>query len=232
MRSRRRSTRRLWERIRACAGRGRICLWSNDCPGAVLRGVGNGEGEYFFGKFLTPKPQPQNPVVTSQTPQPTIISSSSPGETANWKTYTNTQFGYSLKYPSSSSGLTNFTCDNEKRFGLAKNELASKACLPGDLYRNTIEVMAAFTNQPQKEDDFTGYPETTLAKENIVIDGVRGFKLTYTKIAPAPYPDKWNIVVVYQKGILYNLVFAERIPLDSAYESIFNQILSTFKFIP
>ncbi len=54
------------------------------------------------------KPVSQNPVVTSQTPQPTSspsLSDASPaptsaGETANWKTYTNNEYPYEIKYPS------------------------------------------------------------------------------------------------------------------------------------
>lgn len=57
-------------------------------------------GAYYFGKSSTPKSSPA-PVVTSQTPQPT------PDETvytesdrsANWKTYTNIKYGYSIRYP-------------------------------------------------------------------------------------------------------------------------------------
>ena len=65
-------------------------------------------GVYYFGRSQIVKPQPQNPVVVYQTPQPTLAPSSFPdvnpvpngtGETANWKTYTNTKYGYQVKYP-------------------------------------------------------------------------------------------------------------------------------------
>lgn len=56
-------------------------------------------GAYFFGKSQAPKSQ--NSVIISQTSQPTITSQPAPipDETANWETYTNTKYGFSLKYP-------------------------------------------------------------------------------------------------------------------------------------
>ena len=66
-------------------------------------------GSYYFGKSQVSKPQ--NPVVTSQTPQPTIIPvaspSATPDETTNWKTYTST--GYAFKYPSNGDVVTDQT---------------------------------------------------------------------------------------------------------------------------
>lgn len=65
-------------------------------------------GAYYIGT-LKNKPQTQNPVVTSQTPQPTIIPqttstpssipSPTPDKTTDWKTYTHGLYGFSFKYP-------------------------------------------------------------------------------------------------------------------------------------
>ena len=51
-------------------------------------------GAYYFGKSQMSKPQPPNPMVTSQTPQPTP---SPTNEIVNWKTYTNKKL--SFRYP-------------------------------------------------------------------------------------------------------------------------------------
>ena len=74
----------------------------------ILAAIG---GAYYLGKSSTPKPS--TPVV-SQTPKPTPSSTldtnpapTGAGETvytesdrsANWKTYTNTKYGFSFKYP-------------------------------------------------------------------------------------------------------------------------------------
>ena len=57
-------------------------------------------GAFYLGGQTTPKP-----VVTSSS-QPSISPDVSPaptdaGETTNWKTYTNTKYGFSFKYPNS-----------------------------------------------------------------------------------------------------------------------------------
>lgn len=63
-------------------------------------------GAYFLGKSTSPKPT-ATPTVISQTPQPTATPSSTPDETAKWKTYIGetayTNDGsstFQIKYPS------------------------------------------------------------------------------------------------------------------------------------
>ncbi len=64
----------------------------------VLAGVAG--GAYYFGKSQTPKPQPQNQVVASQTPQQTVVPQATPSdETANWKTYNSYESDFSMQYP-------------------------------------------------------------------------------------------------------------------------------------
>lgn len=53
-------------------------------------------GAYYLSRSIFPKSSP-NPVITSQTPQPTPTLS--PDQTANWKTYTNPNFKFLIKYP-------------------------------------------------------------------------------------------------------------------------------------
>lgn len=75
----------------------------------VIAAIG---GAFYLGKQTSKPSQPQNQVVTSQaTPSSTQDTSREPngsaaspvpngtGETVNWKTYTNTKAGYSIKYP-------------------------------------------------------------------------------------------------------------------------------------
>ena len=67
-------------------------------------------GAYYLGTFKNVKLQSQNPVVTSIQVSASPVSSStsvvsstpiSSDETANWKIYINSQFGFSVKYPPS-----------------------------------------------------------------------------------------------------------------------------------
>ena len=56
-------------------------------------------GAYYLGKSVSLKPSPA-PVVTSQiTPTPDVSPApTGEGETANWKTYTNTTYNFQIKY--------------------------------------------------------------------------------------------------------------------------------------
>lgn len=62
--------------------------------GVLILGLVVG-GAYYLGK-QTPTSKTPNPVVISQTPTP---SPSPSDETANWQTYTNTKYNFSIKYP-------------------------------------------------------------------------------------------------------------------------------------
>lgn len=69
---------------------------------AILVVSGLVVGAYYFAKSQSAKsevtPSP-NPVVTSKTPQSTPLPSPT-DEIANWKTYTNSKYRFSFKYPS------------------------------------------------------------------------------------------------------------------------------------
>ncbi len=62
-------------------------------------------GAYYLARQTTPKSQAS--VVISQTPQ---SAPSSVNETVDWKTYTNTVYGYSISYPSDWSVITGLNC--------------------------------------------------------------------------------------------------------------------------
>lgn len=59
-------------------------------------------GAYYFGKSKALKFESQNPTV-SQTSSVAPISSSTPDETASWKTYTNTLNNFEINYPTEAS---------------------------------------------------------------------------------------------------------------------------------
>lgn len=95
-------------------------------------------GTYYLGTLKNQqavsfgnKPQSQNPGVTSQTPQPT------PNETANWKTYTDTKYGFSLKYPINYNvAVLDNTKDLIKEAGIT-DPIPLYVSLVQDVYSNT-----------------------------------------------------------------------------------------------
>lgn len=60
-------------------------------------------GAYYFGK-ISNKPTPTPPLVTQTQPTKAV------DETANWKTFVNTVYGYSISYPSDWSVVTGKNC--------------------------------------------------------------------------------------------------------------------------
>lgn len=54
-------------------------------------------GGVYYLRTLRNKPQSQNPVVTSETPTPSLLPK--PDSLADWKTYENEKYEYTLKYP-------------------------------------------------------------------------------------------------------------------------------------
>lgn len=160
--------------------------------------------------------------------QSTVSPSPSPfDETANWKTYANEKFGYSIKYPSHI--LIQLVCpDYEKdRFYLTEREGWSDAkfktqevvelptCARGGRYLIELDV----------KDGKVPAPGMLIEKKNITVDGVDGKRyvsedeiqegLTY-----------WDVQVhVFHKNKTYIFAFD-----DKKDGVLFDQILSTFRF--
>jgi hypothetical protein len=174
------------------------------------------------------------------TPIPSPISTSTPDVTASWKTYTNTKYGYSIKYPTEGeSGLTFFICEEGKEYNYRdykirysqpfdlialEKEGITVPCGPMDSYY-TIEVRAQ-SGKPLGTNELESFESATSLKEQIAVDGINGIKATFTKTRPAPVPDKWIEILVFKNGRRYHLILS-----DMTYEEIFDQILSTFKFL-
>ena len=56
-------------------------------------------GAYYMGTRKPATVPSPTPVVTSSSPSDASPAPNGAGETANWKTYTNTKLGYEIKYP-------------------------------------------------------------------------------------------------------------------------------------
>lgn len=77
---------------------GQILIWI--ITGVLVIAIAG--GAYYLGRSTSPKPSAP-PTVTSQTPQPipSAAPTSTPDETANWKTYTDNIDHFTIKYPPS-----------------------------------------------------------------------------------------------------------------------------------
>lgn len=196
-------------------------------------------GAYYFGKSKSVKPEAvssPNPVVASQTPQPTAISqtissssSTTTDETANWKTHIDQENNFYFKYPSNwlmkSGNLPNSTpvfqkpntqYDDSGR--LAEGSFVFAYFVNTDKTLNQLEVEKR-AYQPDKNSD----APTVQSINRINISGVDVLKELSNN-----GPSALSLTVIKD---------GKEIVLSCNYQlnniegtSTCNQIISTFKF--
>ncbi|MCL5411724.1 MAG: hypothetical protein M1150_03215 [Patescibacteria group bacterium] len=175
----------------------------------------------YYQASITPKSTDNTSVPTSKT----STSSASPSATANWKTYTNNLYGYSVKYP--------------KDWTYVENTISTKFYPPnigsfeGSFENNTIDqskvpvmgievLTRPFSTSPTSNQNQNGIDLITEYKE-MTISGVKGHYYRTNQCAPK-CTIRLDLPLNVGKKTLS--VYAT---VDSDM-AIFNQILSTFKF--
>ena len=163
-----------------------------------------------------------SPVKTDTSPAPTGATETANPDSigANWKTYTNTQHGYSLKYPTTWDKLE---CDSKSLLiAILGPEVASTCATdaPGPLRITVTDGI----KDPMGNID----PSFNVVDKNTInIDGETGEWVYVEKVKPSPGADKIILVAVIHAGKTYTFNLSE----VEEQENL-NQILSTFKFIP
>jgi len=173
----------------------------------------------------TPKPSPATDV-TSQNPQPTPIPSPTPvvnptltdaGETANWKTYTNSEAGYSLKYPNtwyfkkyeqniykSHAIFQNLPFEQTKEWG----EDTSKGFVLGEIKLVTTEGMRGLDWKNISEKDFFN-PNDSFWLKGSGIGGGPGF--TYLPPQEVTIGHKRAILQISHPDKTYEFTYPDQI---------------------
>lgn len=187
-------------------------------------------GIFAYQNYFTQKPLP----TVSPTP-PT----STPDETANWKTYTNSQAGFSIKYP---ADVFVYQGNPQQESQFWSNKINGGA--PLELGQDGIWLNMSFSNPGAIMTDFYNkiinlrinetISQSAITKlANINSDGVAG--ATYHQGIPPDFTGEpaYTYEAVWIKG---NLVY--RLSLSAftesnlqTYKTTFDQILSTFKFL-
>lgn len=200
----------------------------------IVATLGIAGGAYYLGTNKAPS-QPQQ-VNTSQTPQPSQIPSPTSDETANWKTYTNTKYGYEIQYPQDKF----IDCSHGDYFALDfnYNALNETSCADGEGFRD-ISITAV--DKSYGTTATTKFPECWSTKqEQVNVGSVVGTKYTNTRsnkdscnttqIAYA----RQNHILVDLNGVTLRIFLSE----FGAYGNdqvkivqIAEQVLSTFKFL-
>lgn len=173
----------------------------------ILIAVGLG-GYLIYQKQTRPTPAPQ----------PTTQPSPSPSDEAvSWKTYTNTEYGYAIKYPPVWSYIA---CGPATRFDTEPwYSCATDA--------QGIFSISVFDKTPETPliSISTAKEFKVISKNLVSIGGKQGERVVVEKVEPAPGADKIMVAAVEYKGkiFIFNLQ-------DITQEETFNQTLSTFRF--
>jgi len=153
------------------------------------------------------------------TPTPILIASPTPDPTADWKTYTNEEYGYSVKYPTDNY-VRQICPGGELILSLRQadvgDSIQSDTCDVGEDMVFAINTQKEIVEPPQSSQS------RTVDSKEILVGGikVRQYKIV-DKMPPYTFTNFW--AVLSNKGRNYKFT--------SPDESLFDQILSTFKFL-
>lgn len=164
-----------------------------------------------FSVTLTPIPKISPTLVATSSPELTLT----PDQTADWKTYTNTIYGYEIKYPSEFSYKISEKGEAMVVFDPSQEVLESPAAED-----KTLVIITADTSKPVIDKSYYGEPAQIAEEVEVTVDGEIGQQVVFSK------PVAWiQTAVPYGKRSFYfNLQ-------NMQYRSEYNQILSTFKFL-
>lgn len=171
--------------------------------------------------------EPTISLSTESTPEPTIESIATPDPTADWETYVNTENGYSIKFPSES--YIRLMCEGEELTVSVrtasddrKSPVGPLPCNRGSKFDIEAKTYLTIQSEPQEDQYYK------IEKKNLLMGGIEGklYIYTFTNIEEGPYPKWYAIARVNKKNKTYEVYFGNKEKLD-----LFNQILSTFKFI-
>lgn len=186
-------------------------------------------GAFFLGQKYASLKQYNHQVVLIPTAFPTALPAINPTE--NWKTYANNKYKFSLKYPFGWQVLTSPVNSDQFNIIISPEDKSDERGIPPiqisinmakDLNGNT------FTSISDAEAILTkSFSKSSIIKKNSMIDNQSAVSLTGLLIGPGPSEGRF----LHYTLIQYNnkVIFTQLGNKD--YQNIFDQILSTFKFL-
>jgi hypothetical protein len=156
---------------------------------------------------------------------PSTTPSPMPDETADWKTYSNTVF--SFKYPAAWDTLM-VGEDPGKALMVAPKEKVDKVRQMTGGFGGGIFLTLTISMRSTPP-DWKTEESWNVTSEPIVVDGITGTKYTVNVVQSLPGLSEGDRItsVVLKKDATYIQIDL----LDKTYETMYDQILSTFKFV-
>lgn len=194
--------------------------------GIIILGIGIAIGQFLEIK-LHPRPTPYL--------APLLIPSPSSDPTANWKTYTNSKYGYLLQYPTSVTiGDPNDPANKiYTRFTIGRDQLTIQH-FDNPLKLNVRDFYNKLFAESETEAKKNNYPspQKPIQTQVITINDINVYQITTStgeRNALNTYITKDNVVIdiSFDKEDSGNA----NLSIDNLeHARLFNQILSTFKF--
>lgn len=187
-------------------------------------------GGTYLALALKSKPQPA-PIVSKITP--TSTPTPTPDPTASWKTYTNTKYGYSLKYPPSIfTGEANIKeeVNGDVAFDYFKLPLSEKGPYPHSINISEDPIGSTTIDDYVKQIRAGDGELPKLTREKILIGGKDA-----EKILGVPSANGQMLILVPLNGKLLAIVLnpyhvSETSKVEADWVNDFNLLLSTIKF--
>lgn len=142
-------------------------------------------------------------------------------QTTGWKTYTNTEYGFEIKYPANNWGLL---VDTPTPNGRLLYEMQISAVAESDDFAGSVQLYIQSGNV-----DSWLSNKATHTRETVYINGLRAEKFYFGR---DPKTDNSRTYVFEKNNLVY--VINTALVIDNKYgisENDISQILSTFKFI-
>ncbi|PJE68920.1 hypothetical protein COU96_02585 [Candidatus Shapirobacteria bacterium CG10_big_fil_rev_8_21_14_0_10_38_14] len=190
-------------------------------------------------KQPVPSVPPTKVTTTGPSPAPSPLPTADP--TTNWKTYSNSRFGYSFKYPETWE-------PNRGPGNISDEELSSQRdvdfydpSLPGEdpgtgftVKVNELNATGASKDCSSLEDCFTktfSWLDKGIItdKQNVSFLGEQAITFTYQR-KTALYSQTWKYLYFLHKNNAYNIHISTESSREGVIFDIFDMILSTFKY--
>lgn len=159
----------------------------------------------------------------SNTPQPL---SSKFKETNTWKTYTNTQYGFSFKYPPTLNYKSDSLLPDTVFF--SKNEISFQKNAEGPITPLTLIIKKDSSVSKEIEELKNINKYSNFKDQEIIQGGISGRKISGIIKGESYNIGKFNSEVFFPKNNL--IIQLSFIGIEGINESNFEQIISTFKF--